>query len=74
MWSSNDPRIKIKKILFKRCEKNMCGYQENSDLVEVKKIKEFVENLGFKSVSNPSSENQIYIKNGTSIAIRKGEK
>ena len=52
----------------------MNRFQENNDLVEVKKIKEFVENLGFTSVSNLSSENQIYIKNGTSIAIRKREK
>ena len=48
----------------------MIGFQENSDLVEVKKIKEFVEKLGFTSVSDPSSENQIYTKNGTSIVIR----
>ena len=52
----------------------MNRFQENNDLVEVKKIKEFVENLGFTSVSNPSSENQIYIKNSTSIVIRKREK
>ena len=52
----------------------MSRFQENNDLVEVKKIKEFVENLGFTSVSNPSSENQIYIKNGTSIVIREREK
>ena len=52
----------------------MSRFQENNDLVEVKKIKEFVENLGFTSVSNPSSENQIYTKNGTSIVIRKREK
>jgi len=52
----------------------MNEYQENSDLVEVKKIKEFVENLGFKSVSNPSSENQIYIRDGTSVVIREREK
>jgi hypothetical protein len=52
----------------------MNRFQENNDLVEVKKIKEFVENLGFTSVSNPSSENQIYTKNGTSIVIRKREK
>jgi hypothetical protein len=38
------------------------------------KIKEFVENLGFTSVSNPSAENQIYTKNGTSIVIREKEK
>jgi len=52
----------------------MNRFQENNDLVEVKKIKEFVENLGFTSVSNPSSENQIYTKNSTSIVIRKREK
>ena len=52
----------------------MSKFQENNDLVEVKKIKEFVENLGFASVSDPSSENQIYTKNGTSIVIREREK
>jgi hypothetical protein len=52
----------------------MSRFQENNDLVEVKKIKEFVENLGFTSVSDPSSENQIYTKNGTNIVIREREK
>ena len=47
----------------------MNRFQENNDLVEVKKIKEFVEKLGFTSVSDPSSENQIYTKNGTNIVI-----
>jgi len=47
----------------------MSRFQENNDLVEVKKIKEFVEKLGFISVSDPSSENQIYTKNGTNIVI-----
>jgi len=60
--------------LFKRRKRAMSKFQENNDLVEVKKIKEFVENLGFASVSDPSSENQIYTKNGTSIVIREREK
>jgi len=60
--------------LFKRRKRAMSRFQENNDLVEVKKIKEFVENLGFTSVSDPSSENQIYTKNGTNIVIREREK
>lgn len=52
----------------------MSRFQENNDLVEVKKIKEFVEKLGFTSVSDPSSENQIYAKNSISIVIREREK
>jgi len=52
----------------------MSRFQENSDLVEVKKIKELIEKLGFTSVSDQSSENQIYTKNGTNIVIREREK
>ena len=52
----------------------MSRFQENSDLVEVKKIKELIEKLGFTSVSDQSSENQIYTKNGTKIVIRERRK
>jgi len=52
----------------------MSGFKENNDLVEVKKIKEFIQNLGFTSISDPSSENQIYTKNGNNIVIRERKK
>ena len=52
----------------------MSRFQEDNDLVEVKKIREFVEKLGFTNVSDSSSENQIYTKNGTNIVIREREK
>jgi len=52
----------------------MSGFQENNDSVEVKKIKELIENLGFTCVSNPSSEKQIYTKNDSNIIIRERRK
>lgn len=40
---------------------------------DVSTIISLLETLGFQGVSDPSSQNQIYTKNGDSIVIRKNE-
>jgi len=44
--------------------------QNQTELSEIERIKEFIMSFGFDGVSDSSSNNKIYSKNGTIIVIR----
>jgi hypothetical protein len=44
--------------------------QNQDELYEIERIKKFVMSFGFEGVSDSSSNNKIYSKNGTVIVIR----
>jgi hypothetical protein len=48
----------------------MSRSQNQAKLSEVESIKGLITSLGFKSVSDSSSNNKIYSKDGTVIVIR----
>ena len=58
----------------KRRKRVMSGFQDWVELSEIGKIKKFVKFLGYARVSDSSSQNQVYAKNGNTIAIRERRK
>ena len=57
----------IKKIYKVKYMQNEVNNKESTDIV---KVKEFLDNLGFKCSSCPSAQNLIYSKNGDIITIK----
>lgn len=48
----------------------MSKSQKQAEVSEIERIENFITSFGFKGVSDPSSHNKIYSKNGTVIVIR----
>lgn len=48
----------------------MGKFQNQAELSEIEQIKKFIASFGFEGVSDSSSNNKIYSKNGTVILIR----
>ena len=48
----------------------MSRYQNQAAVSEIERIKEFITSCGFEGVSDSSSNNKIYSKDGTVIVIR----
>lgn len=48
----------------------MSRFQNQTAVSEIDRIKEFITSCGFEGVSDLSSNNKIYSKNGTVIVIR----
>ncbi len=48
----------------------MSRSQNQVEVSEIKQIENVITSFGFKGVSDPSSHNKIYSKNGTVIVIR----
>jgi len=48
----------------------MSKSKDRGESSEIKKIKNFIESLGYRGISHPSSQNQIYLKNDNVIIIR----
>jgi hypothetical protein len=70
MRITNVKRIKKNEHYTTRWKRKMGRSQNQAELSEVEKIKEFITSCGFKGVSDSSSHNKIYSKNGTVIVIR----
>ena len=62
VWSFNDPSLKGEKM---KC------LNEKNESSEIKKIRKFLDELGFTCNSYPSAQNLVYSKNGDTIIIKK---
>lgn len=56
---------------WRRKKRNKSVFEEWSNLSESEKIKKFIGLLGYVCISDSSSKNQVYSKNGNIITIRK---
>ena len=62
MWSTYDKSLKGEKMKSSNIK------NESS---EIKKIRKFLDGLGFTCSSYPSAQNLVYSKNGDTIIIKK---
>jgi hypothetical protein len=50
------------------------GFEFWVQLNEIEKIKQYIQDLGYYCISDPTSNNQIYQKNGNTINLKEGIK
>ena len=55
---------------LRRKKRNMSKFEEWANSSEPEKIKKFIGCLGYVCISDSSSKNQIYSKEGNTITIR----
>lgn len=73
MRNTNDKRIKKISPIQRGEKEKMSRNQNQAEATEIEQIKNFIMSFGFEGVSDSSSQNKIYSKNGTIITIRDPE-
>jgi len=70
MRNTNGKRIKKISATQRGEKEKMSRSQNQAESSEIEQIKKFIISFGFEGVSDSSSQNKIYSKNGTIITIR----